>query len=61
MSNKIWHSAKYDPPKLGSYNHRESLVFWYILKTGVVLQLIVFTTCIPMSIIGWTPKLVCVR
>ena len=32
MSNKIWHSAKYDPPKLGSYNHGESLVFLVYTK-----------------------------
>lgn len=37
MSNKIWHSAKYDPPKLGSYNHRENLVFLVCTKYGTYL------------------------
>lgn len=37
MSNKIWHSAKYDPPKLDSYNHRKNLVFLVYTKYGTYL------------------------
>lgn len=37
MNKRIWHSAKYDPPKLDSYNYRENLVFLVYTKYGTYL------------------------
>ena len=37
MSNKIWHSAKYDPRNLVRTTNRESLVFLVYTKDGCCL------------------------